>query len=76
MGSVGVGTPGPPVLTRILDAAGPVLCALAGVCLLAAYAVDLQSSTAKALMVAAAILFLPGAFLTLVYVRRYYGPGR
>jgi hypothetical protein len=64
------------VLVRILDAAGPILCGLAGVCMLAALAVDLGSTAAKALMAAAAILFVPGAFLTLVYVRRYYGPGR
>ncbi len=61
---------------RILDVAGPVLCGLAGLCLLAGLAVDLDSAAAKALMGAAAILFVPGAFLTLVYVRRYYGPGR
>jgi hypothetical protein len=65
------------VLVRILDLAGPVLCGLAGVCmLLAALAVDLDSGAARALMAAAAILFVPGALLTLVYVRRYYGPGR
>lgn len=64
------------MLTRILDAAGPILCGLGAVCMLAAMAVDLDSSAAKALMAAAAILFVPGAFLTLVYVRRYYGPGR
>lgn len=44
--------------------------------MLAALAVDLDSSAARALMAVAAILFVPGAFLTLVYVRRYYGPGR
>jgi hypothetical protein len=64
------------VLIRILDHAGPVLCGLAGVCMLAALAVDLNSGGARALMAAAAILFVPGALLTLVYVRRYYGPGR
>lgn len=64
------------MLTRILDAAGPILCGLGGICMLAALAVDLDSSAARALMAVAAILFVPGAFLTLVYVRRYYGPGR
>lgn len=61
---------------RILDVAGPVMCGLAGLCMLAGLAVDLDSTAAKTLMGAAAILFVPGAFLTLVYVRRYYGPGR
>jgi hypothetical protein len=64
------------VLIRLLDLAGPILCALAAVCLLAGLAVDIESDAAKGLMLAAAILFLPGAFLTLVYVRRYYGPGK
>jgi membrane protein implicated in regulation of membrane protease activity len=64
------------VLTRLLDAAGPVLCGLGAACMLAALAVDLDSTAARALMAAAAILFVPGAILTLVFVRRYYGPGR
>lgn len=64
------------MLTRLLDAAGPVLCGLGAACMLAALAVDLDSTAARALMAAAAILFVPGAILTLVFVRRYYGPGR
>jgi hypothetical protein len=61
---------------RVLDLAGPVLCGIAGLCLLAGLAVDLDSTAARALIATGGILFLPGAFLTLVYVRRYYGPGR
>lgn len=61
---------------RVLDLAGPVLCGLAGLCLVAALAVDLDSSAARALIAVGGVLFLPGAILTLVYVRRYYGPGR
>lgn len=63
------------MLTKVFDVAGPVLCALAALCLLGGLAVDLDSRAAKALMLASALLFLPGAFLTLVFVRRYYGPG-
>lgn len=63
------------VLRRVLDLAGPILCVAAGLCMLAGLAVDLRSDTAKALIAAAGILFVPGAILTLVYVRRYYGPG-
>jgi hypothetical protein len=44
------------------------------VCLIAAMAVDLDSTPAKALMVAAAVLFVPGAMLTLVFVRKHLGP--
>lgn len=64
------------MLARILDVAGPILCGLGAACMLAALAVDLDSTAAKALMAAAAALFVPGALLTLVYVRRYHGPGR
>lgn len=60
---------------RILDLSGPVLCMAAGVCMLAGLAVDIDSGAAKALIAAAGILFVPGAILTLIYVRRYYGPG-
>lgn len=63
-------------MARILDLTGPVLCGIAALCLFGGLAVDLDSTAAKALMAAAAILFVPGALLTLVYVRRYYGPGR
>lgn len=64
------------MLMRVLDLAGPILCAVAALCFLAGLAVDIDSGAAKGLMAAGAILFLPGALLTLVYVRRYYGPGR
>jgi hypothetical protein len=59
-----------------LDLAGPVLCGIGALCMLAALAVDLDSTAAKALMVAAAIAFVPGAVLTLAFVRRYMGPPR
>ena len=44
--------------------------------MLAAVAVDLDSAATKALMAAAAILFVPGAYLTLALVRRIAGPPR
>jgi uncharacterized membrane protein YjjP (DUF1212 family) len=59
---------------RRRDYIGPVLCALGASCLLAALAVELDSTAAKAFMVAAAILFVPGAFITLAMVRRIAGP--
>ena len=59
------------------DYIGPVLCGLGAVCLLgAAVAVDLDSTAAKILMVAAAVFFVPGAFVTLAVVRRIAGPPR
>jgi hypothetical protein len=42
--------------------------------MLAALAVDLGSTTAKVLMVAAAVLFVPGAYTTLLLARRVAGP--
>jgi hypothetical protein len=66
----------PSVLIRVLDLAGPILCTIAGLCFLAGLIAGVDSDAARALMLAGALLFLPGAFLTLVYVRRYYGPGR
>jgi hypothetical protein len=59
---------------RRRDYIGPVMCALGAACMIAALAVDLQSSAAKALMVAAAVLFVPGAYVTLAMVRRIAGP--
>lgn len=53
---------------------GTVLCVLAAACMLAGLAVDLDSSAAKVLMVAAAILFVPGALLTFVWMRIRVGP--
>ena len=59
-----------------IDLAGPALCGIGALCMLAALAVDLDSTAAKALMAAAAIAFVPGAVLTLAFVRRYMGPPR
>jgi hypothetical protein len=61
---------------RRRDWIGPGLCGLAAACMLAALAVDLDSTAAKALMLAAAILFVPGAFVTLALVRHVTGPPR
>jgi hypothetical protein len=58
------------------DWIGLVLCGLGAACLLGALAVDLDSTAAKVLMVAAAALFVPGAFITLAVVRRIAGPPR
>jgi hypothetical protein len=58
------------------DLIGPVLCGVGAVCMLAALAVDLDSTAAKALMAAAAVAFVPGSWLTLAFVRRYMGPPR
>jgi len=44
--------------------------------MLAALAVDLGSTAAKILMAAAAILFVPGAYITLAFVRLVAGPPR
>jgi hypothetical protein len=63
------------VWSRLLDLAGPVLCVGAGLFLIAGLAVDLDSGAARVLIAIGGIMFLPGAFLTLVFVRRYYGPG-
>lgn len=59
---------------RRRDYVGPVLCALGALCMIAALAVDLDSTEAKALMAAAAVLFVPGAYVTLAMVRRLAGP--
>jgi hypothetical protein len=56
------------------DLLGPLACALGAACMIGAMAVDLDSTAAKILMVAAAVFFVPGALLTLVFVRRYLGP--
>lgn len=53
---------------------GPVLCVLAAACMLAALAVELDSTAAKVLMAVAAVLFVPGALITLALVRRVAGP--
>ena len=44
--------------------------------MLAALAVSLDSTAARVLMGAAAILFVPGAYITLALVRRIAGPPR
>jgi len=59
---------------RRRDFVGPAMCAAGAVCMLAALAVDLDSTAAKALMAAAAVLFVPGAYATLALVRRVAGP--
>ncbi len=59
---------------RRRDFVGPAMCAAGAICMLAALAVDLDSTAAKALMAAAAVLFVPGAYATLALVRRVAGP--
>ena len=61
---------------RRRDYLGPALCGLGAACMLAALAVELDSTAAKVLMAAAAILFVPGAYVTLALVRRIAGPPR
>jgi hypothetical protein len=53
---------------------GASLCVAAGLCMIAGLAVDLDSTEAKALMVASAVLFVPGALLTFVWMRLRMGP--
>ena len=53
---------------------GASLCGLAGACMIAGLAVDLDSTAAKVLMVAAAVLFVPGVLLTFVWMRIRVGP--
>jgi hypothetical protein len=48
---------------------GAALCVLGGLCMIAGLAVDLDSTAAKALIGASAILFVPGALLTYVWLR-------
>ena len=59
---------------RRRDYIGPVMCGLGAACLLAALAVDIGSTAAKVFMVAAAVLFIPGAYATLIVVWRIAGP--
>ena len=61
---------------RRRDYVGPVLCGLGSAFMLAAVAVDFDSTAAKILMAAAAITFVPGAYITLALVRRIAGPPR
>ena len=53
---------------------GTALCVLGGLCMIAGLAVDLDSTAAKVLMVAAAVLFVPGVLLTFVWMRVRVGP--
>ena len=59
---------------RPRDYIGPAMCALGAACMLGALAVDIGSTSAKVFMVAAAVLFIPGAYATLIVVRRIAGP--
>ncbi|WP_411277051.1 hypothetical protein [Gaiella sp.] len=61
---------------RRRDYLGPALCGLGAACMLAALAVEFDSTAARILMAAAAILFVPGAYVTLALVRRLAGPPR
>jgi hypothetical protein len=42
--------------------------------MLGALSVELDSTAARVLMAAAAVLFVPGAYITLALVRRIAGP--
>ena len=57
-----------------VGAFGTALCVLAGLCMVAGLAVDLDSTAAKILMVASAVLFVPGVLLTFVWMRTRVGP--
>ena len=54
---------------------GAALCVLAGLCMVAALAVDLDSTAAKVLMAVAAALFVPGALVTYIWMRLRLGDG-
>ena len=53
---------------------GTALCIVAGLCMVAALAVDLDSTAAKVLMIVAACLFVPGVLVTFVWMRMRVGP--
>ena len=53
---------------------GAALCVAAGLCMLAGLAVDLDSTAAKTLMVAAAVLFVPGGLVTYAWMRSRVPP--
>ncbi len=57
-----------------VGAIGTTLCVLAGLCMVAGLAVDIDSTAAKALILASAILFVPGVILTFVWMRIRMGP--
>ena len=53
---------------------GAGLCVLGGLCMIAALAVELDSTSAKVLMAAGAVLFVPGAIVTYVWMRMRMPP--
>lgn len=53
---------------------GTTLCVLAGLCMVAGLAVDLDSTAAKLFILASAVLFVPGVLLTFVWMRARVGP--
>ena len=53
---------------------GTALCIVAGLCLVGALLVDLDSTAAKVLMVVSACLFVPGVLVTFVWMRTRVGP--
>jgi hypothetical protein len=53
---------------------GTSLCVLAGLCMVAGLAVDLDSTAAKLFILASAVLFVPGVLLTFVWMRTRMGP--
>ncbi|HEX2302111.1 MAG TPA: hypothetical protein VHH57_00690 [Gaiella sp.] len=53
---------------------GAGLCVAGGLCLVAALAVDLDSTAAKVLIAASAVLFVPGALLTYAWMRMRVPP--
>ncbi|HET8742487.1 MAG TPA: hypothetical protein VFM41_07680 [Gaiella sp.] len=55
-------------------AIGAALCVLAGVCMVAGLAVDLDSTAAKVFIAVAACLFVPGALLTYAWMRSRVPP--
>ena len=59
--------------TRVAAVAAAFL-VLAGLCMVAGLAVDLDSSAAKVFIAAAACLFVPGALLTYVWMRQRIPP--
>jgi hypothetical protein len=61
---------------RYRDVLGPLMCLIGASCLFAGVLVDLGGGTAKALMLAAVLLFVPGAYITLALVRRVAGSPR
>lgn len=57
-----------------LGTIGATLCVLGGLCMIAGLAVDLDSTAAKAFIVAAACLFVPGVLLTYAWMRARVPP--